>query len=51
MQFSAIGRNGKGHYVYVYYQICPECKEPIVGIKEGGPSNNVEGITLLKRFR
>ena len=51
MQFSAIGRNGKNEYVYVYDQMCPECKEPIVGVKEGTPSGNVEGIILLKRFR
>jgi hypothetical protein len=30
---------------------CPECKEPIIGVKEGAPSGNVEGITLLKIFR
>lgn len=51
MQFSAIGRNGKGQYVYVYYQMCPECKEPIIGVKEGAPSGNIEGVTLLKRLR
>ena len=26
--------NTKGVYVFVYYQLCPNCKEPIVGVKE-----------------
>ena len=26
--------NTRGLYVFVYYQLCPNCNEPIVGVKE-----------------
>jgi transcription initiation factor IIE alpha subunit len=29
-----MGSNNSGMYVFVYYQLCPNCKEPIVGVKE-----------------
>jgi hypothetical protein len=29
-----MGSNTRGLYVFVYYQLCPNCKEPIVGVKE-----------------
>jgi hypothetical protein len=29
-----MGSNTRGMYVFVYYQLCPNCKEPIVGVKE-----------------
>jgi hypothetical protein len=29
-----IGKNGKNNSVFAYYQMCPECREPILGIKE-----------------
>jgi hypothetical protein len=51
MQFSAIGRNGRKEYVYVYYQMCPECKEPIIGLKEGSPSGSTEHMTILRKSR
>lgn len=34
MSNTLIGQNSKGIQVYVFYQICPGCKEPIVGIRE-----------------
>jgi hypothetical protein len=34
MRNSLIGTNAKGVSVYVYYQMCPECKEPIVRVRE-----------------
>jgi hypothetical protein len=48
-----IGKNGKNNSIFIYYQICPECREPIVGIKEALKGevylnpNNVEGLVLL----
>jgi hypothetical protein len=29
-----MGSNTRGMYVFVYYQLYPNCKEPIVGVKE-----------------
>jgi hypothetical protein len=29
-----MGSNTRGMYVFVYYQLCSKCKEPIVGVKE-----------------
>ena len=34
MRTQLMGSNTKGLYVFVYYQLCPNCKEPIVGVKE-----------------
>jgi len=49
----ALGRNSKNTDVYVYYQLCPKCKEPIVGLKEtsGSPYiNDDESLTLLRKI-
>lgn len=50
-----IGKNKKNFSVFVYFQICPECDEPIVGIKVAtkgeiymNPSNT-EGLVLLRK--
>jgi hypothetical protein len=34
MRTQLMGSNNSGMYVFVYYQLCPNCKEPIVGVKE-----------------
>jgi transcription initiation factor IIE alpha subunit len=34
MRTQLMGSNSKAMYVFVYYQLCPNCKEPIVGVKE-----------------
>ncbi len=55
MSNTLIGRNKRNISIFIYYQLCPECDEPIVGIKEAyrgevymKPSN-VEGLVLLKK--
>ena len=32
MGFHFLGFNKKQNSVHVYYQVCPSCKEPVVGI-------------------
>jgi phage terminase large subunit GpA-like protein len=50
-----IGKNGKNNSVFAYYQMCPECREPILGIKESMKGevylnpNAVERLVLLTR--
>ncbi len=34
MRTQLMGSNTRGMYVFVYYQLCPNCNEPIVGVKE-----------------
>lgn len=34
MGFHFLGFNKRQNSVYVYYQLCPSCKEPVVGIYE-----------------
>ncbi len=52
-----IGKNARNNGIFVYYQICPECKEPIVGIKESLKGevylnpNEVEGLVILTKER
>jgi len=52
-----IGKNGRNNGVFLYYQICPECKEPIIGIKESLKGevylnpNEVEGLVILTKER
>jgi hypothetical protein len=52
-----IGKNGRNSGVFIYYQICPECKEPVVGIKESLKGevylnpNEVEGLVILTKER
>ena len=50
-----IGKNGINNSVFAYYQMCPECREPILGIKESMKGevylnpNDVERLVLLTR--
>jgi hypothetical protein len=52
-----IGKTGRNNSVFIYYQICPECREPIVGLKESIKGevflnpNDVEGLVILTRER
>ena len=52
-----IGKNGRNNNVFIYYQICPECREPIVGIKESLKGevylnpNDVEGLVIFTNER
>jgi phage terminase large subunit GpA-like protein len=34
MHNTLVGTNANNANVYVYFQICPDCKEPVIGIKE-----------------
>lgn len=34
MQTKLLGENGRGLKVHLYHQICPYCKEVILGIRE-----------------
>jgi hypothetical protein len=34
MNNALIGKNKRNASIFVYFQICPECDEPIIGIKE-----------------
>ncbi|MER5175985.1 MAG: hypothetical protein ABJB73_09455 [Candidatus Nitrosocosmicus sp.] len=57
MKNSFIGKNIQNISLFVYYQICPECGEPIIGIKESAIGelymnpNNIEGLVFLKKER
>ena len=57
MNNSFIGKNKRNTSLFVYYQICPECGEPIVGIKESSRGelymnpNDVEGMVFLIKDR
>ena len=48
-----IGTISKQKQVFVYYQMCPKCEEPIIGYRElrekehYALSSDVEGLTLL----
>jgi hypothetical protein len=52
-----IGKNGRNNSVFIYYQICPECREPIVGLREAVKGevylnpNDVEGLFILTSTR
>jgi hypothetical protein len=37
------GSNARGMYVFVYYQLCPNCKEPIVEVKE---QNDLDALNI-----
>jgi hypothetical protein len=43
----------EGMNVFVYYQMCPECKEPVVGVRELKDllalSIDVQDLTLLTK--
>ncbi len=55
MSNTLIGKNKRNISIFVYYQICPECDEPIVGVKEASKGeiymnpSNIEGIVFLKK--
>ena len=57
MNNSFIGKNIRNISLFIYYQICPECEEPIVGIKESSKGelymnpNDVKGLTFLIKER
>jgi transcription initiation factor IIE alpha subunit len=48
-----MGINTRGMYVFVYYQLCPKCKEPIVGVKEQEDLDalniDIKDLTLLRK--
>ncbi|MGB0025267.1 MAG: hypothetical protein WBP64_00375 [Nitrososphaeraceae archaeon] len=52
-----VGKNARNNTIFVYYQICPECKEPVIGIKESAKGevylnpNDVEGLVLMSSRR
>jgi len=55
MNNALIGKNKRNASIFVYFQICPECDEPIIGIKEATRGevymnpNNTEGLVLLRK--
>lgn len=53
MRTQLIGSNTRGMYVFVYYQLCPNCKEPIVGVKEqkdlAALNIDIKDLTLLTK--
>jgi hypothetical protein len=53
MRTQLIGSNLRGMNVFVYYQLCPKCKEPIVGVRELKDllalSIDVQDLTLLTK--
>jgi hypothetical protein len=53
MRTQLIGTNTRGMYVFVYYQLCPKCKEPIVGVKEQKDlvalNIDIKDLTLLRK--
>lgn len=48
-----IGKNQMNIGIFIYYQICSECGEPIIGVKESSKGeiymnpSNIEGIIFL----
>lgn len=52
---ATVGQNKNKEWVFVYYQICPKCIEPIIGVKvakkgEWLPSRyDTEGLVLLHK--
>ena len=53
MRTQLMGSNTRGMYVFVYYQLCPKCKEHIVGVKEqedlDAMNTDIKDLTLLKK--
>jgi len=55
MRNTLVGKNKRNASIFVYFQICPECDEPIIGIKEATRGevymnpNNTEGLDLLRK--
>jgi len=50
-----VGTNTNNANVYVYFQICPDCKEPVIGTKEAKEdeffllASDVQDLILLTR--
>ena len=55
MHTQLIGSNSRGMNVFVYYQMCPVCKEPVVGVRELKDllalSIDVQDLTLLTKLK
>jgi hypothetical protein len=53
MRTQLVGSNSRGMNVFVYYQMCPEYKEPVVGVRELKDllalSIDVQDLTLLTK--
>jgi hypothetical protein len=53
MRTQLMGSNARGMYVFVYYQLYPKCKEPIVGVKEqedlDAMNIDIKDLTLLTK--
>jgi hypothetical protein len=54
MNIMPVGAKKNGNTIYIYYQICPECEEAVVGFKEVKPfayalSTQTEDLTLLHK--
>lgn len=47
-----IGMNSKKKYVFVYFQMCPACKNPVLGTKESDKgfllNSETDDIQLLQ---
>jgi hypothetical protein len=55
MHTQLIGSNSRDMNVFIYYQMCPECKEPVVGVRELKDllalSIDVQELTLLTKSK
>ena len=57
MNNAVVGKNKRNVNIFVYFQLCPECEEPIIGVKEAAKGeiymnpNDTEGLLLLKKER
>jgi hypothetical protein len=54
MNTMPVGAKKNGNIIYLYYQICPECEEAVVGFKEVKPfayalSTQTDDLTLLHK--
>jgi hypothetical protein len=53
MHTQLVGSNSRRMNVFVDYQMCPECKEPVVGVRELKDllalSIDVQDLTLLTK--
>jgi hypothetical protein len=54
MSIIPVGAKKSGNTIYLYFQICPECDEAIVGFKEVKPfsitlSTQTDDLTLLHK--
>jgi hypothetical protein len=55
MENRPMGKNSKGNNVFVYFQICRICYEPVIGFKEGNKHKqwfeptDIENLIVLKQ--